>query len=133
LGEATAVQFVLILVLVATVIGTPFAVYYFIRTSLFAQTCVLEDRRAIGSLRASARLTRRHWWRTFGFTTLVNAIAILSGPLLGVLILLLTAQSLTFIDITGSLVYTLVVPYAAIALTLYYFDLQARLDLALAQ
>ncbi len=126
LAGATALQFVLILVLVVTVIGIPFAVYYFIRTSLFAQTCVLEDKPAIDSLRASARLTRRRWWRTFAFTTLVNVIAILSGPLLGVLILLLTSQSLTFIDITGSIVYTLVVPYAAIALTLYYFDLQLR-------
>ncbi len=42
------------------------------------------------------------------------------------LILLLTARSLTFIDITGSIIYTLVVPYAAIALTLYYFDLRTR-------
>jgi hypothetical protein len=47
-------------------------------------------------------------------------------PELGVLILLLSASSLTFIDITGSIVYALVVPYAATALTLYYFDLQAR-------
>ncbi|HJS93928.1 MAG TPA: hypothetical protein VJ741_06670 [Solirubrobacteraceae bacterium] len=128
LGGATAVQFVLILVMLLTVIGIPFAVYYFVRTSLFAQKCVLEDESAIGSLRASARLTRRHWWRTFGFTTLINVIAILSGPLLGVLILLLTSQSLTFIDITGSIVYTLVVPYAAIALTLYYFDLQMQAE-----
>jgi hypothetical protein len=126
LGGATAVQFVVILLLVLTVVGIPLAVYYFIRTSMFAQACVLEDQPAIPSLRASARLTRRHWWRTFGFIALVNVIAILSGPLLGVLILLLTAQSLTFIDITGSIVYTLVVPYAAIALTLYYFDLQMR-------
>jgi hypothetical protein len=130
LGGATALQFVLILVLVLTVVGIPFAVYYFIRTSLFAQACVLEDKDPIGSLRASARLTRRHWWRTFAFTTLVNTIAILSGPLLGVLILLLVAQSLVFIDITGSIVYTLVVPYAAIALTLYYFELQAKWELA---
>jgi hypothetical protein len=126
LGGATALQFVLILVLVVTVVGIPFGVYYFIRTSLFAQTCVLEDESAIGSLRASGQLTRRHWWRTFGFTTLVNVIAILSGPLLGVLILLLTSQSLTFIDITGSIVYTLVIPYAAIALTLFYFDLKMQ-------
>lgn len=118
-------QFVLILLLVLTVIGIPLAVYYFIRTSLFAQACVLGDQTAVGSLRASARLTRRHWWRTFGFTALINVIAILAGPLLGVLVLLLTSQSLTFIDITGSIVYALVVPYAAIALTLYYFDLEA--------
>lgn len=114
------------LALLISVIGIPFAVYYFIRTSLFAQACVLEDQRSIGSLRASARQTRRHWWRTLGLTVLVDAIAILFGPLLGVLILLLTARSLTFIDITGSIVYELVVPYAALALTLYYFDLQAR-------
>jgi hypothetical protein len=126
LGGATALQFVLILLLVMTVVGIPIAVYYFIRTSLFAQTNVLEDENAIGSLRASVQLTRRHWWRTFGFTTLVNVIAIVSGPLVGVLILLLTSQSLTFIDITGSIVYTLVVPYAAIALTLYYFDLKMQ-------
>jgi hypothetical protein len=33
---------------------------------VFAQACVLEDHGVIGSLRASARLTRGHWWRTFG-------------------------------------------------------------------
>jgi hypothetical protein len=126
LAGATALQFTLILLLVLSVIGIPFAVYYFIRTSLFAQACVLEDHSVIGSLRASARLTRRHWWRTFGFTALIDIIAILSGPLLGVLILLLTPRSLTVINLTGSIVYTLVVPYAAIALTLYYFNLQAR-------
>jgi hypothetical protein len=98
---------------------------HFIRTSLFAQGCVLEHDSATGSLFSSARLTRRRWWRTFGFTALIDGIAILSGPIVGVLILLLTAQSLV-IDITGSIVYTLVVPYAAIALTLYYFDLQQR-------
>jgi hypothetical protein len=126
LGGATAVQFVLVPLLVLSVIGIPLAVYYFVRTSLFAQACVLEDQSVLGSLRASARLTRHHWWRTFGFTALIDVIAILSGPSLGVLMLLLTARSLTFIDITGSIVYALVVPYAAIALTLYYFDLQAR-------
>jgi hypothetical protein len=126
LGGATAVQLVLMLLLLVSVIGIPFAVYYFIRTSLFAQACVLEDQAALGSLRASARLTGKHWWRTLGLTVLVDAIAVLSGPLLGVLLLLLTARSLTFIDITGSIVYALVVPYAALALTLYYFDLHAR-------
>lgn len=73
---------------------------------------------AIGSLRASARLTRRRWWRTLGFSALIDVIAILSGPLLGVLLLLPTSRSLTVIDVTGSIVYALVVPYAAAALTL---------------
>jgi hypothetical protein len=41
-------------------------------------------------------------------------------------LLLLTSQSLTFINLTGSIVYALTVPMAAIALTLYWFDLQIR-------
>jgi hypothetical protein len=49
-----------------------------------------------------------------------------SGPILGVLILLLTSQSLAFIDVIGSIVYALAIPYAAFALPLYYFDLQAH-------
>jgi hypothetical protein len=133
LGGATAMQVVLMVLLLLTVIGIPFAVYYFIRTSLFAQECVLGEHSAVGSLRASARLTRRHWWRTFGITALIDAIAILSGPLLGVLILLLTSRSLTFIDITGSIVYALTSPLAATALTLYYFDLDAQRDASLAR
>ncbi|MCL2418286.1 MAG: hypothetical protein FWD04_03265 [Conexibacteraceae bacterium] len=124
--RATWLQFMVIAILVLTVIGIPFAIWYFVRTSFFVQACVLENESTIGSLRASRRLTRRSWWRTFGMTLLVNSIAILSGPLLGVLLLLITSQSLTFIDITGAIVYALVVPYAAIALTLYYFDLQER-------
>jgi hypothetical protein len=57
---------------------------------------------------------------------LVIVLAALSGPVLGVALLLLTNDSLTFINIAGALIYTVTVPYAAIALTLYYFDLDAR-------
>jgi hypothetical protein len=69
---------------------------------------------------------RGRWWRTFGFSILVIVLTALSGPLLGVGLLLLTDRSLNFIDVAGALVYTITVPYAAIALTLYYFDLEAR-------
>jgi hypothetical protein len=69
---------------------------------------------------------RGRWWRTFGFTALVDVVAVLSGPLLGVGLLLVTDKWLNFINIASSVVYTLTVPYAAIALTLYYFDLEAR-------
>jgi hypothetical protein len=46
--------------------------------------------------------------------------------LLGVGLLLLTADSLNFINLAASAVYSFTVPYAAIQLTLYYFDLEAR-------
>jgi hypothetical protein len=51
---------------------------------------------------------------------------VLSGPLFGVGLLLLTEHSLEFINLAAALVYSVTVPYAAIQLTLYYFDLEAR-------
>ena len=61
-----------------------------------------------------------------GFTAFIDVLAILSGPLFGVGLLLLTDHSLNFINLAAALVYTFTVPYAAIQLTLYYFDLEAR-------
>jgi hypothetical protein len=114
------------ILLTITVVGIPFAIHRFVRWSLFAQACVLDDLPATESLRRSSELVRGQWWRTFGFTALVDVLAVLSGPLFGVGLLLLTDHSLNFINLAASLVYTLTVPYAAIQLTLYYFDLEAR-------
>jgi ABC-type sugar transport system permease subunit len=116
----------MVLLLTITVVGIPFAIHRFIRWSLFAQACMLEDLSANRSLRRSSELVRGRWWRTLGFTALVDVLAVLSGPLLGVGLLLLTDHSLSFINLAAALVYTFTVPYAAIQLTLYYFDLEAR-------
>ncbi len=118
-------QLGMLLLLTITVIGIPFAIHRFIRWSLFTQTCVLEERSARESLRSSSELVRGRWWRSFGFTALVDILVIVSGPVLGVALLLLTDRSLDFINVAGSVVHTLTVPYAAIALTLYYFELVA--------
>jgi ABC-type sugar transport system permease subunit len=123
---AAARQYAAAILLTITVVGVPFAIGRYVRWSLFAEACALEDRTADGSLRRSAELVAGHWWRTFGFTALVVVLAALSGPVLGVGLLLLTDRSLNFINVAGALVYTMTVPYAAIALTLYYFDLEAR-------
>jgi hypothetical protein len=61
-----------------------------------------------------------------GSPPVVDVVVALSGPLFGVALLLLTDRSLNFINFAGSLIYMLTVPYAAIAFTLYYFDLDAR-------
>jgi hypothetical protein len=126
LGQALAAQFFSAIVLTIIVIGIPFAIRRFIRWSLFTQACMLDDEDARGSLRRSAELVDGNWWRTFGITASVDILTALSGPLLGVVLLLITDRSLNFINLAGSLVYTITVPYAAIALTLYYFDLTLR-------
>jgi hypothetical protein len=115
-----------VLLLTITVVGIPFAIHRFVRWSLFAEACILDDLSATESLRRSSQLVRGRWWRTFGFTALVDILAILSGPVFGVGLLLMTDHSLNFINLAAAVVYTLTIPYAAIQLTLYYFDLEAR-------
>jgi hypothetical protein len=126
LARGMAAELATVVVLSITVVGVPLAVARFIRWSLFAQACVLGELSAGESLRRSSVLVRGHWWRTFGFTAIVDVIAILSGPFFGVGLLLLTDRSLNFINVAASVVYALTVPLAAIALTLYYFDLEQR-------
>lgn len=119
LGKGMLTEFGMVLLLTITIVGIPFAIYRFIRWSLFAEACMLDDLSATESLRRSSELVKGRWWRTFGFTALVDVLAILSGPLFGVGLLLLTDHSLTFINLAAALVYTFTVPLAAIQLTLY--------------
>jgi hypothetical protein len=125
LAAGALAQYAVVLLLTLTVVGIPLALYRFIRWSLFAQACMLEDRTGLDALARSSELVRGRWWRTFAFTVLVDVLAVLSGLIFGLVLLLLSARSLNFIDITSSLVYMLTVPLAAIALTLYYFDVEA--------
>jgi hypothetical protein len=126
LARGMATEILMVFLLTITVVGIPLAVHRFTRWSLFAQAAMLDDVSAGEALRRSSQLVRGQWWRTFGFTVLVDALAVLSGPLCGVGLLLLTDHSLNFINLAGSLVYTFTVPFAAIQLTLFYFDLEAR-------
>ena len=49
-----------------------------------------------------------------------------AGPLLGVVLLLLSDHCVNFINLAGALGYTLTVPFAPIELALYSFDLETR-------
>jgi hypothetical protein len=126
LARGMATELAMVILLTITVVGIPFAIHRFVRWSLFAQACMLGDLSATESLHHSSELVRGVWWRTFRFTAVVDALAVLSGPLFGVGLLLLTDHSLEFINLAAALVYSVTVPYAAIQLTLYYFDLEAR-------
>jgi hypothetical protein len=128
LAAATALQYGVVLLLTLTVVGIPLAIYCFIRWALFAQACVVNGLDGRASLAHSLRLVRGRWWRTFGFTVFVDVLTVLSGLIFGIVLLLVTSRSLNFIDIASSLVYTLTVPLGAIAVTLYYFDLESRAE-----
>ena len=77
------------------------------------------------AFRGSTKVVRGHWWRTLRIAGFFWLLSVVAGPVLG-FALIFANLSLTWINIIGSLVFALLVPYVAIGRTLLYFDLQAR-------
>ena len=61
--------------LAITVIGIPFAIYFAVRWSFYAQAVLIEGTSVTHALRRSSELVKGTWWRVFG---LVLAIFLLS-------------------------------------------------------
>jgi hypothetical protein len=107
-----------------TGIGVLISIWLLVRWALFAQATALEDASALGALRRSGRLVQGNWWHVGSLMLFVTVIALLLGPLCGTLLLFVTHASFDFINLVSSVVYAVVLPFAAIATTYLYFDLR---------
>lgn len=107
-----------------TSIGLLLSIWLIVRWALVAQVVLLEDFSALAALRRSAKLVHGNWWRVASMLLFVTIVALLLGPLVGTLLLLVTNASFNFINLVSSIVYAIVLPYAAIASTYVYFDLR---------
>ena len=74
--------------------------------------------------RGSAQLVRGNWWRAASLLLFTTVIALLLGPLAGTLLLFVSHASFDFVNLVSSVVYAIVLPFAAIATTYLYFDLR---------
>ncbi|MFI5053524.1 MAG: hypothetical protein ACHQDE_04115 [Acidimicrobiia bacterium] len=117
---------VVVVVLDLTVVGIPVAAWLIVRWSLLAQVVVLDDRTSPGPLRRSAALVRGHWWRVALFTVVVTGLGLLLGPVVGGVLLLATSAAFNVINLITALVYTVTMPFVAIATTYLYYDLNTR-------
>jgi hypothetical protein len=127
LARAVVGEVVLVVLLLLSIVGIPLAIHLLVRWAFVGQTAVIEELPARPALERSGDLVRGRWWRVFGITATINVLAVLSGPVVGVTVLLTaTKASLDAINLIGSVVYTFTVPLAAVAVTLLYRDLAAR-------
>jgi hypothetical protein len=124
--QALAVTALVVVALQLTVIGLPIAVWLLVRWSLFAQCVVLERLPWAAALRRSHVLVRGHWLHVAWVTLAVVGVALLIGPLIGVVLLLATPLSLAAVNVISGVVYVLTIPYASIATTYMYYDLRVR-------
>ena len=123
-GAQLLVDFFLIL-MVITVIGIPFAAYFFVAWQFIQQEIIFEDRSIRESLRGSHWLVRGHWWRTLLVTAILALVRIVTGPVLGLFLIFLNFSALQ-VNLIGSVIFALLVPYVALGRTLLYLDLRAR-------
>jgi hypothetical protein len=112
--------------LTLTLVGIPIAIWLVVRWSLFAQAVQLEGRSALSGLRRSGALVRGSWWRAATITLVVTGIGLLVGPLLGAILLFVSDASFNLVNLVAALVYTIALPFAAIATTYLYHDLRVR-------
>lgn len=75
---------------------------------------------------AAAGSHASYWWRTFGCSTLLAGIAIATGPLVGIAMIFFTSLPLSLVNVFGSIIFALAVPWLVIAGFLLYLDLEER-------
>jgi hypothetical protein len=123
---ANLLELVVLVLLMLSIVGIPWGIRNAVAWSLTPQEVMLGGHSTRTAPWASIRLTRGNWWRSAVLVALLFLIALVSGPLVGLDLLLFTSISPFGVDLVGSLVYAVVLPYVGIATTLLYFDLLER-------
>jgi hypothetical protein len=114
-----------VIVLALTVIGIPFALWKLVSWSFVQQEVIFTDKSLRQSFRASSELVRGRWFRTARVVLIFYVIGIATGPIFS-FALIFTALPLIWINVIGSFVFTLLIPFVAMGETFLYFDLGVR-------
>jgi hypothetical protein len=116
-----------VLALALTVVGLPVAVYKYVAWQFVQQEVLFTDKSIREAFGGSSSLVRGRWWHTVRVAGFLWLLSVVVGPVLG-FALIFTEFSLLLINLLGSLVFALLIPYVAVGHTLLYFDLQERAE-----
>jgi hypothetical protein len=108
-----------------TIIGIPYGVKKFVDWQFVQQEVLFEDRTIRQAMRSSTRVVHGHWWRTGLIAGGFWILSQIPGPALG-FALLFTTVPVETVNLIGSVVFALLLPYIEIGRTLLYFDVIAR-------
>jgi hypothetical protein len=116
-----------VLLMAITIVGIPFAVWKLVGWSFVQQEVLISDQAIRGAFRGSSDLVRGRWWHTARPVLFLTLITIVAGPMV-TFALIFTPFPLFWINVIGSLIFALLIPYVALGYTLLYLDLQARAE-----
>ena len=127
---ALMIAVVAVLLLAGSVVLIPIAIWLAVRWALIAPAIELEGLSGFEALRRSGHLVRRKWLKVGSLTILGAAIALVTGSLAGVLLILVTDAPLAAIDVVAGIVYAVTLPFVALTTAYVYFDMRVRDELA---
>jgi hypothetical protein len=108
-----------------TLIGIPVALRLLVDWQFVRQEVLYEDRTVLEGFRGSSRLVRGQWWRALRTAVFIWLLGSVAGPALGFALVFTTVQPWA-INLFGSVVFALLLPYLILVRTLLYLDLAAR-------
>ncbi|HEY7398388.1 MAG TPA: hypothetical protein VH538_08805 [Gaiellaceae bacterium] len=111
----------------------PIAVVFAVRWALFVPCAELGGAGGYAALRRSAALVSRRWPTVLSLVVVTAFVVLLSGPVLGGVLLLATGASFALVNAVAGLVYALAMPLVGITTTYVYFDVVTREHLAPAE
>lgn len=114
-----------LLLLLLTVVGIPIAAWKYVSWLFVQQEVLFTDKSIREAFRGSSELVRGRWLHTVRVAGVLWLLSIAAGPILG-FALIFTSLPLIWINLLGSVVFALFIPYVAVGQTLLYFDLQVR-------
>ncbi len=120
---------VVVLLLSLSTLLVPVAVWLAVRWFLLAQVVELEGASAVRALGRSSRLVAGRWLRVASLVGVGALIALVAGPLLGALLILLTDAPLALLNVVAGVVYALAMPFVALTTCYVYFDARTRDEL----
>jgi hypothetical protein len=113
--------------LAITIVGIPFAINKFVAWAFVQQEILFEDRKVRPAFHASADLVRGRWWHSVRVLVFLFLVSVVTGPVL-TFALIFTSLPLTWVNLLGSVIFALLIPYVALGETLLYLDLKARTE-----
>jgi hypothetical protein len=123
---AVAAATAAVILLSASLALIPLAIWLTGRWALTAQAVEVEKTAAVGALRRSSELVRGRWFRVASLIVVGAAIAIVLGPLVGALLIVVTDAPFWVLNLAAGLVYAITMPLVALTTAYVYFDAIVR-------
>ena len=126
---ALVVAAVVISLLVSSIFLIPIAIWLAGRWCLIAPVIELEGVGAITGLRRSGKLVQRRWLKVASLIVIGGALALVAGPLIGALLILVTGAPFWLVNVISGVIYAVTMPFVAVTSVYVYFDARVRREL----